>query len=326
MCCLYGILDYKHKLTCTEKNRLLRKLSIVCEKRGTDATGIAYNRNGHMEIHKKPLPAHKFHQKIPHDVHVVMGHTRLTTQGNEKYNYNNHPFLGFCKDTAFSLAHNGVLYNEQKLRREFFLPKTKIETDSCIAVQMIEKMGAFTLKSIRTMAEKVEGSFCFTLLDQQNNLYLVKGNNPLTVYHFAELGFYIYASTEDILKRGLKKAGFGSLPFKEIEIRMGDILILQADGKMQKETFQPRQSYYHNFWFDSCSAYRPYFSEHTTNSELCGSYLESLIEYAANVGIYETEILCLYENGFQEEEIKVLLASPNILREYVEELMEVGFV
>lgn len=62
MCCLYGILDYKHKLTCTEKNRLLRKLSIVCEKRGIDATGIAYNRNGHMEIHKKPLPAHKLMQ------------------------------------------------------------------------------------------------------------------------------------------------------------------------------------------------------------------------------------------------------------------------
>lgn len=205
MCCLFGILDYKQNLSLAQKNQLLRKLSIASEKRGTDATGIAYNRNGHMEIHKKPLPAHKFHQKLPLGVHVVMGHTRMTTQGNEKYNYNNHPFRGYCKDVPFSLAHNGVLYNEQKLRKDFFLPKTKIETDSYVAVQMIEKTGAFTLKAIQTMAEEVEGSFCFTLLDCQNNLYLVKGNNPLTVYHFSELGFYIYASTEDILKRGLKK-------------------------------------------------------------------------------------------------------------------------
>lgn len=326
MCCLFGILDYKQNLSLTQKNQLLRKLSIASEKRGTDATGIAYNRNGHMEIHKKPLPAHKFHLKIPYDVNVVMGHTRMTTQGNEKYNYNNHPFRGYCKDVPFSLAHNGVLYNEQKLRRDFLLPKTKIETDSYVAVQMIEKTGAFTLKAIQTMAEEVEGSFCFTLLDRQNNLYLVKGNNPLTIYHFAELGFYIYASTEDILKRGLKKAGFGNLPFKEIEIHMGDILILQADGCIQRETFQSKQSYYRNFCFDSCGSYMPYLSRHTTHSDLFGSYLESLIEYAANVGISESEILCLYENGFQEEEIEILLASPKILQEYAEELMEVGFV
>lgn len=134
MCCLFGILDYKQNLSLAQKNQLLRKLSITSEKRGTDATGIAYNRNGHMEIHKKPLPAHKFHLKIPYDVNVVMGHTRMTTQGNEKQNYNNHPFRGYCKDTTFSLAHNGVLYNEQKLRREFLLPKTKIETDSYVAV------------------------------------------------------------------------------------------------------------------------------------------------------------------------------------------------
>ena len=46
MCCLYGILDYKQILTTRQKNHLLRKLSIACEERGTDATGIAYNRNG----------------------------------------------------------------------------------------------------------------------------------------------------------------------------------------------------------------------------------------------------------------------------------------
>jgi predicted glutamine amidotransferase len=32
---------------------------------------------------------------------AVMGHTRMTTQGDEKHNYNNHPFPGFAGDTAF---------------------------------------------------------------------------------------------------------------------------------------------------------------------------------------------------------------------------------
>jgi glucosamine 6-phosphate synthetase-like amidotransferase/phosphosugar isomerase protein len=331
MCCLYGILDYKQNLTNWQKNNLLRKLSISCEKRGTDATGIAYNKNGHMEIHKKPLPAHSFKQKIPYGVNVVMGHTRLTTQGNEKINRNNHPFRGYCKDRTFALAHNGVLYNEMKLRREFLLPSTKIETDSYVAVQMIERTGTFDLKAIQTMAEEVEGSFCFTLLDSKDNLYLVKGNNPLTVYHFEKLGFYIYASTEDILKKGLQKAGFGHMPYSEVKINMGDILILQADGSVKRESFNTRKlDCYDNFW---CGSYRPYgYSFGTTTlkpakkkSLFYGTYLESLIDYGSNVGITETEILFLYESGFEEEEIEALLYSPDILREYVEEIYKLEF-
>ena len=56
-----------------------------------------------------------------------------------------------------------------------------------------------------------------------------------------------------------------------------------------------------------------------------GSYLESLIDYAANVGVSEDEVLYLYENGFEAEEIEALLYNPDILHEYVEEIYEFGF-
>ena len=56
-----------------------------------------------------------------------------------------------------------------------------------------------------------------------------------------------------------------------------------------------------------------------------GTYLESLVDYAANVGISEDEILFLYESGFEEEEIEALLYSPEILHEYVEEIFDFGF-
>ena len=62
--------------------------------RGTDATGIAYNFNDRLRIYKRPLPARKMKIHIPHGVNVVMGHTRMTTQGNAQFNQNNHPFLG----------------------------------------------------------------------------------------------------------------------------------------------------------------------------------------------------------------------------------------
>ena len=94
MCCLFGILDYKQSLNQKQLNKMVSILSKACEVRGTDATGISYNYNNKLCIFKRPLPAHRLHYKIPENVHHIMGHTRMTTQGNEKFNYNNHPFPG----------------------------------------------------------------------------------------------------------------------------------------------------------------------------------------------------------------------------------------
>lgn len=133
---------------------------------------------------------------------VIMGHTRMTTQGSEKDNFNNHPF--YSEKLGFALAHNGVLYNDKTLRKTEKLPKTKIETDSYIAVQLIEKQKTLNFDTIKYMAEKVEGSFCFTILDKENSIYIIKGDNPMCIVQF--YGFYVYASTNEILTKALKKA------------------------------------------------------------------------------------------------------------------------
>ena len=75
---------------------------------------------------------------IPHGVNVVMGHTRMTTQGNAQFNQNNHPFLVILTAAAL-LAHTTVLWNDKELRMEESLPMTSVETDSYVAVQLLEK-------------------------------------------------------------------------------------------------------------------------------------------------------------------------------------------
>lgn len=106
--------------------------------RGTDATGIAYHFGGRLRIFKRPLPAHKLCLRVPPGVSVVVGHTRMTTQGNEKFNQNNHPFPGSINGKTFALAHNGILWNDKLLRQQEHLPQTSVETDSFIAVQLLE--------------------------------------------------------------------------------------------------------------------------------------------------------------------------------------------
>ena len=62
--------------------------------------------------------------------------------------------------------------------------RTKIETDSYIAVQLIESKKELTKESLKYMAETVEGSYSFSLLDEKNNTYIVKGDSPISLLHF----------------------------------------------------------------------------------------------------------------------------------------------
>ncbi len=92
MCCLFGMVDYGRSFTRKQKTKILHALASASEARGTDATGIAYNSNGRLHVYKRPLPGHRLPLHIPDDTAVVMGHTRLTTQGDGIRNFNNHPF------------------------------------------------------------------------------------------------------------------------------------------------------------------------------------------------------------------------------------------
>lgn len=163
MCSVFGLIDHKQALTTRERSRLLNVLVRECEVRGTDATGIAYHFSGRLRIFKRPLPARKLRLRVPQGVHVIMGHTRMTTQGNEKFNQNNHPFAGAVSGKPFALAHNGILWNDKTLRAQEHLPQTSVETDSFIAVQLLEQQKTLDFASLKNMAEKVEGSFVFTV-------------------------------------------------------------------------------------------------------------------------------------------------------------------
>ncbi len=297
MCCLFGIVDYQNNLTPRQLNRITAVLSRACEERGTDATGIAYNWNDNLKIYKQPVPAHKMKYQIPFGVHTIMGHTRMTTQGDEKQNYNNHPFYGNASNTDFALAHNGVLHNDIILRATEELPNTTIETDSYIAVQLIEKKETLDTDSLKYMAEQLEGSFTITVLDQQDNLYFVKGDNPMCIYHFKSKGIYIYASTEEILLKALKKMPYRFGSYEKIDVASGEILKINKHGKISK-------AYFDDSNLIDYSYYPRTFRFAQTNDD---EYLDTLKSIATTYGISENYIDCLLEEGFTTDDIEELI-------------------
>ena len=233
MCCLYGLVDPQNCLSTKQKNLILSALAVAAEVRGTDATGIAYHSGGKLRIYKRPFPAHLMRFHVPDDVKVIMGHTSMQTHGSALKNQNNHPFSGNVGGIPFALAHNGVLYNYNTLRRTQELPPTKIETDSYVAVQLLQQKKALDFSSLRAMAESVEGSFVFTVLDNRNNLYIVRGNNPFCLYYFPAIN--VYASTEEILKKALSKTHLRKLRHNQIQNVCGDILRIDVCGNIVKE-------------------------------------------------------------------------------------------
>ena len=148
MCCLFGFYNYSGDKI-DSINDLTNALAVEATVRGTDATGIAFNDKNKLLIHKEGKSAFEMKLNHPNNAVCVTGHTRHATQGNKKNNFNNHPFFGKTRNANFALCHNGVLSNDTTLRKKHHLPKSKIETDSYIAVQLLEHKKYLNADSIK---------------------------------------------------------------------------------------------------------------------------------------------------------------------------------
>lgn len=130
----------------------------------------------------------------------------------------------------------------------------------------------------------------------------MKGNNPLTLYHFPRLGVYVYASTEQILKKGLKKGmSVKDRPF-EIPLREGDILRISRSGRYTVETFDTR-----NLWDG-----RPYFLWPYSDVAPDDEYIRDLKSVAPAYGYTAQDIDVFLGYGLCPEEIEELMCCGEV--------------
>lgn len=307
MCAIFGLIDYNHVLSAKHRAKILQVLSKECEVRGTDATGFAYNSRGRLCVYKRPLPAHKMHLCLPPDANIVMGHTRMATQGDQKFNQNNHPFKGFA-DVPFALAHNGVIYNDNTIQLLHNFADSSIKTDSYVAVQLVEEQKKLNFKSLKTMAEELHGSFMFTLLDSRNNMYFVRGDNPIAIYRYN--GFYVYASTNDILQSAMTKLGLDSFKREIVKMSGGDILKITATGELENSKFDYYNDFYDYYGF---GGYRQITPKNDTR-------YSQVKDYATAMGFDADEIDMLLDYGYDYDEIEELLYEPTAFKEAISEI------
>ena len=239
----------------------------------------------------------------------AMGHTRMTTQGSARKNYNNHPFRGIMQTGTFALAHNGVLDNDISLRKSLHLSRTRIETDSYIAVQLIVQKGILNFDSLRYMAELLEGSFTITVLGDDGSFYIVKGDNPFCLYFFPDCGLYLYASTEEILRQALRKLQVPLGKSRKVPVQCGEILRINQTGRLDRETFDDSKLFrfrYPRFLMNDpyCRSF-PHAEKDTT-------HLDELKTVALAFGYSPEDIDLLAAQGFTAEELEDLFYSGEI--------------
>ena len=305
MCAIYGFVNYKNWVSGEKLKQLVKSLSVRSEERGTDASGIAYVRNGEIVIYKKPGPAHDNDFYFPPDTKILTGHNRMTTHGNAEFNCNNHPFEGKTADGHFALCHNGILYNYNYVKMAEKLPQTKIETDTYVAVQLIEKYGSLNFSTVAQMCETLEELFLFTILSDDNSLYIAKGGNPICLLHFERLGLYLYTSTGSIMKEVLKGSFLEKEPFTQIEVEDGDIFRIDSNGMIEKS------------YFDFQKSYRGYSRYSFGNYDY--DFYEQLYQAAEMWGVSREEVDMLFELGYDEDEISIMIYDEEFVRECLED-------
>ena len=316
MCALFGFLDCGRRIPLKALQKLIQALANASEVRGDHASGISYMKDNQLTIYKRPKPAHKMKFRLPNHTRAVMGHVRYTTQGSQEFNQNNHPFRGHA-DMEFAFAHNGVLHNDMQLRRDKQLPATDIETDSYVAVQLIEMQKELNFDTLRSMAEDVRGSFTFTILDETNALWFVKGSSPLYLIYFPELKLYVYSSTASIMKTALKHTPLHWMHYEVIEADEGDILRIDHNGKITRDRFRVPSVFNSRF---GGSRFRysvsditgwDYYDSETAEEldKLSETDYADLLDLCGYFGVSEMEILRLRHMGYTYDEIEEYLFS-----------------
>ena len=186
-----------------------------------------------------------------------------------------------------------------------------IETDSYIAVQLLENKNVVDSNSIKTMAETVQGSFVFTILRDDNTLFLVKGDNPITLIHFPEYGLYIYASTTAILNAAMKAVKFSGV-CNEVMVNDGDIIRIDSDGKLSVTTFEQKiQQYSLRHW------YSWYDYDFDVKNE---DYANDLLLICGCYGVDREDVELLLEFGYTVDEIEEMLMDTDLFEQAMSDI------
>ncbi len=225
----------------------------LSESRGKEASGLAVRINQSIYVLKEPISSSRLiktdkyknlfkttiknegydgvHLKAPF---VVLGHSRLQTNGPSEINSNNQPVV---KDGAVGI-HNGIVVNDEKLWKSFPTLKKKYDVDTEVflsLLQMFRLQGQSMIEAVRNVFELIEGSASVALQFNDTNALVLASNTGSLYLSLSKNGkILVFASEKYILEQILNhkylKKLFGKM-VTQVKAGQGYLLDLSLSRK-----------------------------------------------------------------------------------------------
>ncbi len=218
MCGIFGIIQIEKK---QDTGKIFRSLCLLSESRGKEASGFAVVDKHKIKVFRLPLPSKELVQtKVfkdqvysPSESFIGIGHSRLVTNGYEHYDENNQPVV----KNGFTVIHNGIIVNQEKLWNKYGPDKRASDLDSEIIPTLISEHLYKTKdlgKSIGEFFSEIYGVTNIALVSIfYANLFLATNNGSL--HYFSGPGIFVFSSERYILERVISihklKIPFGSI-------------------------------------------------------------------------------------------------------------------
>ena len=193
-----GIIGYNGTKKCVPK--LIGALEAL-EYRGYDSAGVAYIKNGNVEIKKEKGKIKNLKDTLDMDIdaYIGIGHTRWATHG-EANNINAHPH----KNGKVTLVHNGIIENYIEIKEDLKKKGYKFtsETDSEVAAALLDELynkNNDMVKALQEASKIIRGSYSFVVLvDGDDSIYASRYASPM-IAAISDDGYYVASDVPAIL-------------------------------------------------------------------------------------------------------------------------------
>ncbi|MDZ7762903.1 MAG: hypothetical protein U5K00_00540 [Melioribacteraceae bacterium] len=252
MCGIMGYYSFGSKLP--DKNQI-EEMFIQLELRGRDASGFAYIKDNSLNVVKAPAKSSDLVKlKEWKDLDLAKSmifHCRLTTQGHQSNNMNNHPVYN---KKGLAIVHNGQIYNDKEIFGKKEKRDAEVDSEAILNLLSIRKKNDSPTERIKRVFNKLEGGFAVACIDAKDpdRLLLFRKDNPIELYFDSKDEILYFASEREIIQRALRIKpmtfrGFnlGENPFHHYDLENEHGLIINQSGvESYKKYHVPYRSHY----------------------------------------------------------------------------------
>ncbi len=209
MCGIFGIvIPSSSTITTDAAWKVIKTAAKLAQSRGFEASGLAVRFDGKIVVHKRPIPSSKLleedavvdwlgaalnrraEQRAPL---ILIGHSRLVTNGRQSLDFNNQPVV---RDGVMTI-HNGIVVNDNAIwKRHSDLRRIgEVDTEAITALlaKQLRENNASPKAALGSTMKEIDGTASIAVLTERDDSVLL-ATNCGSLYTLSDENLFAFAS------------------------------------------------------------------------------------------------------------------------------------